>query len=562
MFENYRSLLNEVCSRYPMIGQALIHHRNTRGQSMSFRKMPYLIPLYEDLPKMEGADFRKAVQTGLSELFICLALYHAGWEGKIVAYILPTFGVRDRFVSQRINRVLLNSKHYASLLPRSNEHARPSLGNNKVKQFGSGTMMFLGSNTQVDFVEFSADSLIIDEFDQCDPANLAKAKDRLRASDDPRMYRLGNPTLPNVGVCKLYDESDQRDWFTKCPHCGKWQALDWFVNFVMKNDKGDWVPRTNPDIDMSGGIGRSGDINYDALTVLPQCLKCEKSFRIHGEGEWVAQHPSRNRAGYAISRLNVVDEKFTDLYKEWMLSQGDLNRLSSFYTSVLGKGFEYSGARISADMLYACAEGQGDLEYGGGEDYRKEVVSMGIDVGSALNVVVSVSVEDGDEAKRKTVLVCAVRSFGELRDIMVRFHVDCCVIDSMPETRKAQELRDWAIGEGIVVWLCRFHPTSRVSGSKYGRRLNWRNKTVTVDRTQIFDATFDEIRNKERTLPGDIFTVLGFYDQMKAPVRVLDQEKSRIIWTEGNNPDHYRCADIYDRIAFDLITMSGTYSAM
>ena len=176
--------------------------------------------------------------------------------------------------------------------------------------------------------------------------------------------------------------------------------------------------------------------------------------------------------------------------------------------------------------------------------------------------MVSVSKERKGKASRKTVLVQAVRSFDELKDIMIRFHVDCCVIDSMPETRKAQELRDWAIHEGIIVWLCRFHPTSRVSGETYGRRLNWRSKICTVDRTQIFDATFDEIRNKERTLPGDIFTVLGFYDQMKAPVRVLDQERSRIIWTEGRNPDHYRCADIYDRIAFDLTTMGGTYGTM
>ena len=562
MFENYRGLLNEVCIRYPMLGQAMIHHRNTRGQAMSFQKMPYLVPLYHELPQMEGADFRKAVQTGLSELFICLALYHAGWEGKIVAYILPTFAVRDRFVSQRINRVLLHSKRYSELLPRANKNSRPGLGNNKVKQFGSGTLMFLGSNTQVDFVEFSADTLIIDEFDQCDPSNLAKAKDRLRASDDPRLYRLGNPTLPNIGVCKLYDESDQRDWFTKCPRCNEWQALDWFVNFVMKNDKGDWVPRSNPEIQLSKGMGQRGEIDFESISVLPQCLKCHENFQIHGTGEWIAQYPSKTRAGYSISRLNVIGENCNDLYREWLLAQGDLNRLSSFYTSVLGRGFEYSGARINAEMIYACAEEKDELDYGGGDTYRNEIVSMGIDVGSALNVVLSISKEREGKAIRDTVLVCAVRSFDELKDIMIRFHVDCCVIDSMPETRKAQELRDWAIHEGIVVWLCRFHPTSRVSGETYGRRLNWRSKICTVDRTQVFDATFDEIRNKERTLPGDIFTVLGFYDQMKAPVRVLDQERSRIIWTEGSHPDHYRCADIYDRIAFDLTTMGGTYGTM
>lgn len=558
MIDNYKSLVHQLSGHYPMLGQALLHHKNTRGQAMSFRNMPYLIPLYEELPKCDGADIRKGVQTGLSELFICLAIYQAGWLGKIVAYILPTFTVRDRFVSQRINRILLNSKGYTEHLPKNGEFGRPNLGNNKIKRFGSGTLMFLGSNTQVDFVEFSADTLIIDEFDQCDPTNLAKAKDRLRASSDPRMYRVGNPTLPNVGISKLYEESDQREWFTPCPSCGEWQNLDWFLNFVMKNQKGDWVPRCNPSLDLSGGAK-----NIDErMKILPVCIKCEKPFAVHGKGEWVAKYNQRNRRGYSLSRLNVIGEKTGDLYKEWMLAQGDINRLSTFYTSVLGKGFEYSGSRITAEMIHKCAEDSDVLDYGGGEEYKEETVSMGIDVGSALNVVVSICKKRDDEFIRETILVCAVKKFDELRDIMLRYHVDTCVIDSMPETRKAQELRDWALYEGIVVWLCRFHPTPRVSGAKYGRRMDWRNKIITVDRTQIFDATFDEIRTAQRTFPSDVFTVFGFYDQMKAPVRVLDHNRSRIVWTEGNNPDHYRCADIYDRIAFDLSTMGGSYTSI
>ena len=42
--------------------------------------------------------------------------------------------------------------------------------------------------------------------------------------------------------------------------------------------------------------------------------------------------------------MNVIDENYNDLYKEWVIAQGDINRLSTFYTSVLGRGFEYSGA--------------------------------------------------------------------------------------------------------------------------------------------------------------------------------------------------------------------------
>ena len=61
------------------------------------------------------------------------------------------------------------------------------------------------------------------------------------------------------------------------------------------------------------------------------------------------------------------------------------------------------------------------MDYGGGDEYKTETVSMGIVVGSALNVVISVAKEDGEgNAIRETRLVCAVRTFDELRDLLIR----------------------------------------------------------------------------------------------------------------------------------------------
>ena len=81
-----------------------------------------------------------------------------------------------------------------------------------------------------------------------------------------------------------------------------------------------------------------------------------------------------------------------------------------------------------------------------------------------------------------------------------------------------------------------------------------------MDRTQIMDATFEEIVGVKRSIPVDAFNSLGFVQQMTAPVRVLDSEKGRIRWEEGSQPDHYRLADVYDRLAFDLTQMTGSYS--
>ncbi|MEC8881760.1 MAG: phage terminase large subunit family protein [Pseudomonadota bacterium] len=553
MIENYKSLLTEISIEYPLIGQALLHHKNTRNQPMSFKDMPYLAQMYAELPKCEGADIRKAVQTGLSELFIALSLYHAGWKGKIVAYILPTFSVRDRFVSSRINKILLNSEEYRKHLPNQKD-----VGNNRMKRFGSGSILFLGSNTTGDFVEFSADTVIVDEFDQCDPANLAKAKDRIRASKDPRMYRLGNPTLPNTGICALFDESDQRFWFCRCTHCGHWQNIDWLESIVMKDDNENWVPR-DPIARQLLKDTRPKNLKYK---MKPVCIKCNEPFDRNNEGEWVAKYKERERRGYTMSRLDVLSQSYTDLYVEWLDSQDDINKLSTFYTSVLGQGFEYSGARIGIEMLYDCATGE-ELDYAGGGEYKEEIVSMGVDVGSVLNVVISTAKEDEEgNLTRNTVLVCAVRKFEELKSLIKRFNVTCCTIDAMPETRKTQELRDWGKSLGVMIWMCRFYPTPRFGKEAYGRKLNWKDRVVTVDRTQILDATFDEIKHKKRTLPKDVFTVLGFKGQMKAPVRILDQSRGRIVWVSGNNPDHYRFADVYDRIAFDMTQMGASYSAI
>lgn len=542
---SYHSLISQITNNYPLFNLALTVHKNTRGKPMSFQDKPYLVELYTDLPKLEGADIRKAVQTGLSELFIQLMLERSGWAGKICAYVLPTFTIRDRFVQNRIDPLLHTVPEYKS---RAGLEGKAGTGNLKLKRFGNGAMMFLGSNTVSDFIEFSADVLVIDEFDECDPANLAKAKDRLRASADPQMYRLGNPTMPRVGISRLYEHTDQRVWFTQCDHCNHWQTIDWFANIIDKGDQGEWFIR---DRDRAASNGR----------IRAMCIKCGSPVnREIAKGCWVAKRPGEARRGYTISRLDVLSESYKGLFNEWVSAQGQSEMLSTFYTSVLGVPFEFSGSRLTMEMLNKASHGE-SLDYGGGDRYIGRTVTMGVDVGSLLNFTISTVDEDENgNAVRTAVFVGAVRRFEEIEDLIRRYHVGSCVIDAMPETRKAQELRDHCQTSGSCqVWLCRFHPTPRVGQQKYGLKFNYKTRVVTVDRTQVFDATFDEIREKKRIFPEDVFTVLGWAQQMRAPVRVLNENKSRIVWTEGKAPDHYRLADIYDRIAYDVNEAGGGY---
>ncbi len=537
-------VVSALSSQYPLLGLALKHHRTTRGQPLTFKDKPYLIELYCDAPRIDGFDAMKAVQVGWSELLVQLVLERAGWAGRIAAYVLPTYQLRDRFVQRRIHPVLQSVPIYQSMLPNGD------LGSVRIKRFGEGSLLFLGSNTVNDFIEFSADIVVVDEYDRCVQANLALARDRLRASPNPQLFRIGNPTLPKMGVAALFDSSDGRRWFHQCTSCNEKQPMDWEVNVVDRDAEGRWMLR-----DIKGA---------EQGLVRPVCRRCGKAF-VRGEasGEWVAQRPQTPRRGYHISRLDVLSQDLGELFQEWNEAQANSTKLSAFYASVLGYPYEAKGSSVDAQMLAGAACGS-PMDHGGASENEYELVVAGVDVGIEIHVDIAVVEQQDETSRRIGRWTGTVRTFAELYDILARYRVNCCVIDARPEMRKAQEIRDKCQETGICdTWLAQFHPTDRVGREDYGMRLDHLRRLVTLDRTQLLDATMDDLRVQppRRVYPEDIWSIDGWRDQMMAPKRVLNDRGDRYVWHEGNADDHYRFSDAYQRVAMDLTKQGGRYYA-
>lgn len=540
-----------LAREYPVLGLALTTHRSTRGLALQFASRPFLVELYADARIMEQVAIRKAVQTGVSEWMLQVMLDAAGWRGRVSAYVLPSYKVRNRFVQSRVNPLLLQVPAYRDRCPGGaiGEDAKGGAENLALKRFGRGALMFLGSETETDFVEFSADLLIVDEYDSCNQRNVALAWNRLRESPFPQTIYVGNPSLPRQGISREYDESDRRRWFVRCDHCGERQNIDWFRNVVERDDAGRWIAR-----DRKGWA--LGEV------VRPCCVRCARPFdRTPEQALWVQETPSNPRRGYAMSRLDICDESLRQLVVEWLRAQGNPDLVRAFFNSVLGLGYEFEGSRLTVESLEHATAGQPDLDHDGGETYSAQVVTAGVDVGAVLHTTVSVVTRDPEGNPVRTArFVGACRSFSEVADVFRRYRVDVAVIDSMPETHKAQELRDTFVDEGgTMVWLCQFHPTARVGAQRYGMRLDYAAHVVQVDRTAVFDVSFEDIVGGRRSFPGDTWGVVGWSDQMRAPVRVVDPERARIIWTEGSAADHYRLSDVYDRVACDLVEVGGQY---
>jgi len=476
---------------------------------------------------------------------IQLCLQRAGLDGKIVAYVLPTYQLRNRFVQNRVDPLLQQIPEYRSLLRDGN------LGNVSAKRFGKGSMLFLGSNTPNDFIEFSADTLIVDEFDRCVSENLALARDRVRASPDPQIFRIGNPTLPRVGIADLYEKGDQRRYFHRCTHCNTLQALDWIGSFVERSDSGLWVAFDTKRYDEKSKFVRA------------RCKKCHRLFDRTGNGQWVAKKSETHKRSYTMSRLDCLDQSIYNLVIEWNEAQDNTTRLVAFYNSVLGVPYEHEGSSVTIQMLSDLARAP-EMDYGGGLDYGVQPVVAGVDVGKILHVTISVIEKHNGEQVRVGRWIGTCRTFEQLGEMLKRYCVDILVIDSRPETRKAQELRDRCLEDGSCqVYLCQFHPTDRVGREAYGFRIDYTRCLITVDRTQILDATLDDMRSSppRRLFPSDVFTVPGFADEMQAPKRILHSKGDRFLWTKGPD-DHFRFADAYERIAADLFGNAGGYSVV
>ena len=372
----------------PLLSLALTTHTNKREQGMSFIDLPYLPSLYASILGEDDLTMMSAVQTGKSELLIIAMLYEAGWLARHVAYALPTFSVRNRFVQRRIDPLLERIHDYRV-------RAEYQGGNNlSSKQFGRGSLAFLSSETANDFLEFTCDTFIVDELDACDETNVSKASDRMSAAPSPRIIYIANPLSTKGGIYTKFMLSDQRRWHYQCPHCGHYQHLDWFMHFVRRLDNGTWEPR---DLERWRMMPPTAKVPQGTPSTPPEndlrpiCIKCARPFeRRQSCYAWIAESPMASSAGYHMTHLDILYKSMRYTFIEWLKAQGNSQALARFWSSILGIPWVGDSNGLTTPMLQRCATGA-PLDFSPRRDaYADEVVVMGVDVGSMLHVTIDV----------------------------------------------------------------------------------------------------------------------------------------------------------------------------
>lgn len=469
----------------------------------------------------------KASQVGASEYLISYALHAADARGATVLYLFPTDRDISEFSAGRLGPALEASAYLAQITGRG--AGERGVDRVKLKRIRDRFFYLRGAQVKPDgsapqLKSIDADVLIFDEVDEMDRRAPAIARHRLGHSALAEVRWASTPTWAGMGIHEKWQESDQREWFVRCPACGARQALA-IQDVVVEWDN----------------LGRPtrwhGQAEWGAWAA---CRACGGQLDRLGPGEWVAAAPGRDVAGFHLTKLFSPTCALLDVVKR--LQTVDETARKEAYNQDLGLPYTPRGGRLTAAELDAARR---DYAHGA-VGAASGAAWAGVDVGAVLHVVVRRQV--GAEARQ---VWAGSVAWDELGATLTRWGARVVVMDALPETEQARQFQ--AAWPGSV-YLAYYVGQSQGLKKTDAVQVNRAEGVVNLDRTRTLDGVYAGLRDGTLTLPAHARDIPDYYAHLTALARRVEERRDTAVAVyAGDGPDHLAHAENYCRVAGGLL---------
>jgi len=517
-----------------------------RDLPLDFRSHAFLVPIYQDTSP--NLIIYKSSQMGASEYLVSYALHGADQRKATVLYVFPTDVHLSDFSSSRIGPAIEASEYLSSIVVGAGGHSRGA-DRVRLRRIRDRFLYFRGAKVSPDGMApqlktIAADLLIFDELDEMDVRAPEIARKRLGHSRLAEERAVSTPTYRNTGIHALWLQSDQREWFVVCPHCGLRQFMD-RKSVILDED----------------GLGRPiAWHGQEDGTAWPACRKCGGRLDRLAPGEWVPACPGRLPVGYHLCKL------FSPLASVPAMLEGlqklDETARREATNQDWGEPYIPRGGQLTDEILDAATR---PYNHGAVAGERSR---MGVDVGDLLHVVIRgpANPETGDYPQR---FAGTVQEFEDVVVLMHLYNVEVCIVDGLPETREARRFQDSL--PGGRVW--RAYYVTQKTGLKQEAAIqpNKEEGFINLDRTRTLDEMLARLLAAAADAPGaDQALVMpaqsatcslpchakgieGYYANLKALVRVLEDHASgKVAVYQSTGPDHFAHAENYCAVAWAL----------
>jgi len=466
------------------------------GKPFTFSRHEYLIEPYAD--SHTDQTFMKAAQLGLTSLGMLRAVYSARYRGfKGILYLFPSRTDVIDFSKGRVTPLIEDNPGTIGSWMKDTDAAN-------IKQMWNCFLYFRGMKSRAGLKSVPIDFTVMDELDEAPQSSIDMAMERMSHSEFKEVLKLSNPTLPDYGVDKAFQETDQRYWLLKCAKCGEYTCLE------------DAFP---------------GCLIETHGKVIRACQKCSRELN-PSIGEWVAKKPTvTDKRGYHFSQLfsHYVDPG--DILHQFRTT----NNLQDFWNLKIGIAYVQAENRLSIEEVLSLCGSEGILSDDKGPCF------MGVDQGKDLHVVVGK--RDYSKAGR-IVHIGVYKDWEELDRLMRNFNVSRCVVDALPETRNARALAERFQGK---IYLNYYNQHQKGSYA-------WNEKQLIVscNRTESLDASHREVMDQAIILPKECEVVREFAQHLHNVAKKIEEDEEtgskRYVYVKLG-ADHFRHAHNYEAMA-------------
>jgi hypothetical protein len=492
-----------------------LEHGAIDGAPFSLEGHEFLRGIFEDWHP--DLTVEKASQMGATVWALnARVFYPCTTRPLTVIYYFPTDTDVQDFSKGRVKPMIEGSEYLSRLVsPRY-------VDSTGLKRIGKGTAYFRGMKSSIATKSVPADILIFDELDEAEPAKESQALKRLLHSKINMVARLSTPSIPDYGINKHFELTDQRFWALKCTRCEKWNITehDFPENVTYEYNAQD----------------------RRVTNAMLVCSKCRKGPLDTQNGEWVARYPHRTeKRGYHLCQLFSSQVRLNTLMEEFLSRK----HVQLFWNHNIGVPYQDAKGRITIGEVKACIRDYQMMEV------ATEASFMGVDVGEPSYVCVA----QLKEGKLRYTHIGTVDNLDELDQIIRRLEVRCCVIDGMPYTDSCFKLAKRFPGRVYLCWY---------DQSKGGIKWDEDMRRVHVDRTETLDGMLDSFRQNEVVLPN-VPEIDQFAEHLHALVKKQeeDEETGEVTFTYiRTDEDHYGHAANYLRIAMMRFAGQGGAIAM
>jgi len=465
------------------------HILTEKGLPFEFTDHKFLKEPFDDWTPIQTA--RKASQVGFSTMEILKSLYAAKYKKWNIIYSLPTFNDVGQFVPSKVNPIISTNAQLSEWTRDKDSVNQKKVGERFIYYRGASS----GKQSKDEMesgtgIMLTADLLVMDESDRSTQAILEQYESRLAASDYKGRWYFSNPTHPNTLTQKVWDKSDQKHWFIKCPHCKEEQYLDWFEN--IDKEIGEYV-----------------------------CKKC------HGiidddtrrNGRWVKKYSHREGiSGYWISHLICPW-----ISAKTLIEAEATKSKQYFYNFHLGLPYRGTDVVVDKELILRNVVNGENLEINN---------VIGVDTGLTMSYVLG--------NKQGVFKVGQTTSWDEIEALMRKYEATA-VFDALGDLTKPRQLRDKYRGR---VWLCYFKRDKDRPES-----IKWDSPEMAVyaDRSKIIQRVIDEFvdgKIKFFIEPDRLGTYVKHWETLSQVEETDSIGITRKVWeTEGEN--HLLFATIY-----------------